>query len=93
VVLFVSPHYVTCLEAFTLTKFNERLSHRQPLLVVRMYVSEKNPILIQLINQSALHIYNHEAGLLMGHKPNGLVSSLKKGVSGLDSYMMSPTSV
>jgi len=56
-------------------------------------VSEKNPILIQLVTQSALLIYNHEAGLLMGHKPNGLVSSLKKGASGLDSYMMSPTSV
>jgi len=48
---------------------------------------------IRLITQSALRLYNHEAGLLMSHKPNGLVSSLKMGVPGLDSYMMNPTSV
>ena len=40
--------------------------------------------LIRLVTQSALRIYNHDAGLSMGHKPNGLVSGLKMGVPGLD---------
>ena len=37
VILFIGPHYVTYLEAFTLTKFNKSFSHREPLLVVKMY--------------------------------------------------------